>query len=84
MAPSTGALVGEEVIISIYGLTSNGAFTETVRVDDDSVTYNLKADPDGNFKDTLIPETPGTYTVTVVDLATEATAEVSFEVEAAS
>ena len=74
--------VGDEVIISITGLTPNGAFTKTVCVNGDCISYNLTADADGNFEGVLIPDAAGTMTVTVVD-ESGATAEVSFVVVAA-
>jgi hypothetical protein len=78
--PSLEITVGDEVTISITGLTPNGAFTKTVCVNGDCEEYNLTADASGNFEGVLIPDTAGTTAVTVVDETAGTTAEASFEV----
>lgn len=79
ITPNTGLTVGDEVTISISGLTPNESFGKAVCINGDCDLHDLMADGDGNFEGTLILDTAGTTTVHVVYNSVTA-AEVSFEV----
>ena len=79
ITPDTDVVVGDEVTISITGLTPNESFGKAVCVNGDCDAHELMADGDGNFEGTLILDTAGTTTVYVVYNSVTA-AEASFEV----
>ena len=71
--------MGDEVTISITGLTPNESFGKAICVNGDCELSSQMADGDGKFVGTFIPETAGIMTVYVVYNSVTA-AEVSFDV----